>query len=189
MWYSCQIVDGINTRGSCRTVRIRSTHKQTDRVKSAYPTLFLLLQLCCTGLKIKVPNQKVTCYKITCLAHLWVNLMHHTWRTMSLLVTHWSRDKMATISQTTLSNAFSWISLLEFRLKLHWSVSPRVKSTISQHWFRKWFGPYQTTSHDLNQWWWYYLRIYLCRLVARIVRNHTRTTAATILLASLTEMC
>ena len=83
MWYSCQIVDGINTRGSCRTVRIRSTHKQTDRVKSAYPTLFHLLQLCCTGLKIKVPNQKVTCYKITCLAHLWVNLMHHTYNVAS----------------------------------------------------------------------------------------------------------
>ena len=29
----------------------------------------------------------------------------------------WGRDKMAAITQTTLSNAFSWMKMLEFRLK------------------------------------------------------------------------
>ena len=32
-------------------------------------------------------------------------------------LTHWGRDKMAAVSQTTLSNAFSWMKMLEFRLR------------------------------------------------------------------------
>ena len=31
-------------------------------------------------------------------------------------LTHWGRDKMAALSQTTRSNAFSWMKMLEFRL-------------------------------------------------------------------------
>ena len=51
-------------------------------------------------------------------------------------LTHWGRDKMAAFSQTTLSNTFSWMKILEFRLKFHWSLFPRVQLTIFQHWFR-----------------------------------------------------
>ena len=40
------------------------------------------------------------------------------------LVTHWRRDKMDAISQTTFSNEFSWMKMIEFRLKLHWSLFP-----------------------------------------------------------------
>ena len=36
-------------------------------------------------------------------------------------LTHWGRDKIAAIFQTTLSNAFSWQKMLEFRLKFHLS--------------------------------------------------------------------
>ena len=53
-----------------------------------------------------------------------------------LLLTHWGRDKMAAISQTTLSNAFSWMKVLGFRLNFHWSLFLRVQLTIFQHWFR-----------------------------------------------------
>ena len=53
-----------------------------------------------------------------------------------LCLTHWGRDKMAAFSQTTLSNAFSWMKLLEFRLKFHWSLFLRVLLTIFQHWLR-----------------------------------------------------
>ena len=53
-----------------------------------------------------------------------------------LCLTHWGRDKMATVSQTTLSNAFSWMKMLEFRLRFHWSLFLRVQLTIIQHWFR-----------------------------------------------------
>ena len=32
----------------------------------------------------------------------------------SVFLTHWGRDKMATISQTTFSSAFSWMKIYEF---------------------------------------------------------------------------
>ena len=50
--------------------------------------------------------------------------------------THWGRDKMDAISQTILSNAFSWMKMSEYRLKFHRSLFLRVQLTISQHWFR-----------------------------------------------------
>ena len=50
-------------------------------------------------------------------------------------LTHWGRDKMTAFSHTTLSNAFSWMKILEFRLKIHWSLFLRILSTIFQHWF------------------------------------------------------
>ena len=50
-------------------------------------------------------------------------------------LTHWGRDKMATIFQTTLSNAFSWMKMYEFRLRFHRSLFLRFQLTISQHWF------------------------------------------------------
>ena len=37
--------------------------------------------------------------------------------------------------------------------KFHWSLFLRVKLTIFHHWFRKWLGADQATSHYLNQWW------------------------------------
>ena len=36
-------------------------------------------------------------------------------------LTHWGRDKMDAISQTTFSNAFSWMKVFESRLKFHWN--------------------------------------------------------------------
>ena len=42
--------------------------------------------------------------------------------------------QMATIFQTTFSNAFSWMKMYEFWLKFHWSLFPRVRLSIFQHW-------------------------------------------------------
>ena len=82
-------------------------------------------------------------------------------RTSCALLTHWDRDKMDAISQTRLSNAFSWMKMLQLRLKFHWNLFLRVRLTIFQHWFRKWLGGTdQATSHYLNQWWVDYRRIY-----------------------------
>ena len=50
--------------------------------------------------------------------------------------THWGRDRLDAISQTTSSSAFSWIKIFEFRLKFQWSLFLRVQLTIFQHWFR-----------------------------------------------------
>ena len=55
---------------------------------------------------------------------------------VTLVLTHWGRDKMDAISQTTYSSAFSWIKMYEFRLNCHWSLFLRVQLTIFQHWFR-----------------------------------------------------
>ena len=51
-------------------------------------------------------------------------------------LTHWGWEKMAAISQTTFSSAFSWMKMFEFRLKFHWSLFLRAQLSISQHWFR-----------------------------------------------------
>ena len=48
-------------------------------------------------------------------------------------LTNWGRDKMVTISQTTLSNVFSWMKMLKLRLKVHWSLFLRFELTIFQH--------------------------------------------------------
>ena len=41
------------------------------------------------------------------------------------IVTHWGRDKMAAKSQTTSSNAFSWMKMYEFLLKISLKFVPR----------------------------------------------------------------
>ena len=83
----------------------------------------------------------------------------HTGPTLEEL-THWDRDKMAAIFQTTFSIAFSWVKMYEFRIRFHWNWLLRVKLTIFQHWFRYWLGAYQVPSHYLNKWWLVYLHIY-----------------------------
>ena len=52
------------------------------------------------------------------------------------ILTQWGRDKVDAISQTTFSNAFSWMKMHEFRLRFHWSLILRFELTIYQHWFR-----------------------------------------------------
>ena len=53
-----------------------------------------------------------------------------------IVLTHWGRDKMAAIFQTTFSNGFSWMKMYGFRLTSHWSLFLEVQLTIFQHWFR-----------------------------------------------------
>ena len=47
-------------------------------------------------------------------------------------LTHWGRDKMAAIFETTFSIVISWITLHEFR----WILFLRFELTISQHWLK-----------------------------------------------------
>ena len=44
-------------------------------------------------------------------------------------LTHWGRDKMDAIFQTTFLNAFSWMKMYEFRF--HWSLFLRVQLQYS----------------------------------------------------------
>ena len=41
-------------------------------------------------------------------------------------LTHRYRDKMVAIFQTTFSNTFSWMKMLEFRLRFHWTKVPSI---------------------------------------------------------------
>ena len=38
------------------------------------------------------------------------------------LLTHWGRNKMDAISQTTFWNVFSWMKIFEFQIKFHWNM-------------------------------------------------------------------
>ena len=44
-------------------------------------------------------------------------------------LTYWGQDKMSASLQMTLSIAFSWMRMLEFRLKSYWSLFLRVQLT------------------------------------------------------------
>ena len=68
------------------------------------------------------------------------------------LLTHWGWDKMAVISQTTISNAFPWMKIYKFQFRFYWSLFPRVQLTSLEHWSRWWLGAEQVTSHYLNLW-------------------------------------
>ena len=45
------------------------------------------------------------------------------------------------------------MKMCEFQLKFHWSLFPRVQSTIFQYWFRQWLGAKYASIHYLNQRW------------------------------------
>ena len=74
-------------------------------------------------------------YKPTILSYLYIIPLYETLSLSNQMLTHWGRDKMDAISQMTFSNAFSWMKMFEFRLKFHWSLSPRVQLTVFQQWF------------------------------------------------------
>ena len=54
----------------------------------------------------------------------------------SNILTHWGRDQIDAISQTTFSNAFSRMKMNEFLQGFHWSLFLRFELTIFEHWFR-----------------------------------------------------
>ena len=81
-----------------------------------------------------------------------LHLSHWSLRDVVTILTHWGRDNIDAISQTTFSRTFSGMKVFEFLLTFQWNLFLRVKSTIFQHWFRYWLGADQVTTHYLNQW-------------------------------------
>ena len=129
--------------------------KQSQEDSNIIITVILCYYLCCMSyLIMHGPLPLITC----ALTRVMLFRCSLTYRFEGHL-THWGRGKMAAISQTTLSNAFSWMKVLQFRLKFHWSLFLRMQLTKFQHWFRFWLGAGQATSHYLNQWWLDYRRI------------------------------
>ena len=88
-------------------------------------------------------------------------------------LTHWGRDKMASISQTIFLNVFSWLKMYEFRLRFDWSLFLRLQLTLIQHWFRKWLGVDKATSHHLNQWWLFFRRKYASHALNELTHRIT----------------
>ena len=111
------------------------------------------------------------CFGLWFLFHTQSNIIHAVLSLDLYELTHWGRDKMAAIFQTTFSNAFSWMKMFKFRLRFHWSLFPRVQLIILQHWFRWWLGAGQVTSHYLNQWWLIHWRIYASRGLNELTLN------------------
>ena len=90
--------------------------------------------------------------------------------------THWGRGKWPPYYrrhfQIHFLNENVWI-LIKISLKF----VPRSPLTIFHHWFRKWLGADQATSHYLNQWVLVYRRIYaslgLNELTFKYIANRT----------------
>ena len=85
----------------------------------------------CLNIKTVFPGMGISSIKVRWLWDCFIFMIG-----IPILLTHWGRDKMDVIFQTTFSNAFSWMKMNEFRLRFHWSLFPRVKLTILHHWFR-----------------------------------------------------
>ena len=72
---------------------------------------------------------------MVCIAHTSSQSVTMEYYHKAKPLTHWGRDEMAAIFQTTFSNAFSWMKMFEFRLRFHWILFPGVQLTIFKHWF------------------------------------------------------
>ena len=74
------------------------------------------------------------------ICHVKIMARHGTcsipWQYTVNRFTHLHLDKMAAISQTTVSVAFYWMKISTFRFNLHWQLFLRVRLTINPHWFR-----------------------------------------------------
>ena len=64
---------------------------------------------------------------------VYVGNVVYTWFQPSSFLTHWLRHKIDIISQTTFSNAFSWMAMYEFRLRFYWSFCLSFKLAMFQH--------------------------------------------------------
>ena len=79
---------------------------------------------CYFVIKIKIKNEQA--------GVLWNSCQSLWWH----VLTHWGRDKMDAISQTTVSWAFSSMEIAVFWLNFHWNMFARVQLAIIEHWFR-----------------------------------------------------
>ena len=102
-----------------------------------YMNLYVVTLLNVKGRYGYIIQMHLACLKITMKHPKNVDVEKYRLPTVSSQsLTYWSRDKMAAVSQTTLSNAFSWMKMLKFRLRFHWSLFLRLQLTINQHWLR-----------------------------------------------------
>ena len=75
---------------------------------------------------------------------------------------------MVTMLQTASANAFSWMKITVFGLKLHWNLFPMVQITISWQWFR-WR---QTVDKPLPEPVMAFLLTHICVIRPQWVKHH-----------------
>ena len=88
---------------------------------------------------IEIPSQKWHFVALSIKMHSCAKYLFYFvyyWNFVALGLTHWGRDKIVNIFQTTFSNVFSWMKMYQFWLSFLWSLFPGVQLTIFQHWFR-----------------------------------------------------
>ena len=91
------------------------------------------------GCNNELSSSKIPSLPMSSLVQLKARFQFAIWckaSTWTIHLTHWGWDKMDAISQTTFSNAFSWMKMFEHRLQFHWNLFLRVQLTIFLHWFR-----------------------------------------------------
>ena len=108
---------------------------------------------CTTDMPIYCGCTTVTSETHSIIRRRWLNKSHESINTLRPRQDgrHFADD----ICKCTFLN-----EMLEISLKCHWNLFIRVKLTIFQHWFRKWLGADQATSHYQHHWWLFYWRIY-----------------------------
>ena len=130
------------------------------RVKHLHNSINLMIPLLTTAIELFILfilcHSTSTDRPLNCRWHIYQNrsccgFIMQTYAFTAL--THWGRDNIAAILQTTFSNAFSWMKMYEPRFRFHWGLFLRFQLTIFQHWFRQWLGADQATSHYLDQCW------------------------------------
>ena len=101
------------------------------QISSQITSLPIVYSTVCSGTDQRKGQSSASLAFVRGIQRWLVNSPHMSLRTE---LTHWGRDKMAAIFQTTISNAFPWMKTYEFRF--HWKLFLWVQLTISLHWFR-----------------------------------------------------
>ena len=80
--------------------------------------------------RIQNASQKIVENPVTRNSAFYQCLLNNTLSTLNTL-THWVREKMAAIFQTTFSNTYSWTKMYQLRLKFHWSLSRFLRARVT----------------------------------------------------------
>ena len=104
------------------------SHK-SHNATGKYPKMHDFVTEMCICVHISVSNQVVHC-GIWDWSFVW---FVRRFRFSGLFIsrqclTHWRSNKMASIWQTSLSNAFSWMKMFNFQIQFHWDLFLRVSN-------------------------------------------------------------
>ena len=120
----CQLnINFNNSSAFNRHTSITSHHQIRCRMLDACTSCMRTSSACTSGIKqlvTSIVRRRKYSFLVHCITHL----------------THWGRDEIDAISQTTFPNVFSRMKMYWIRLRFHWNLFPRVQLTIFPHWFR-----------------------------------------------------